>query len=459
MRHTPGARWAVLVASCAALALATALRGMAQATPLEAPLEAPWPLSKCVRTALLSHPDARDAALAVQQARLRASDATATMLPSVSLDSAYIDTSSRNDQPDFVAANGPRERMAQLSLTQTLLDPTLPPLARAGKALVESAVQDQASIRNEVALTTVQMVAEVLLAREEEAVLTAAWQQSQTQATQVEALYQEGIKPRVDAAQSRLLTFILEKQVQEARGAVQASEDALSILMGTRPLPPLADSLDAEGVLPPVPEGEAAVEAALAHRAEVASALAAKRAAEERYSAARRAYWPKIKGEVLWGWDTLQPLAWDQQGWQGAVVLSMPVFTAGTLGREKAYQSMEVQKAADQVERVTRQVRSEVSSALVAYRTATEAKAVAEKASEVAEDVAEMSRVSFAEGTLSGLELSATEKTLVQAQLEKARATLRAELARWACARAVGMPLPGTELEPPAPPSPSPREP
>jgi outer membrane protein, multidrug efflux system len=437
---------------------------MAQVAPPAAPpAEAPWPLSKCVRTALQSHPDARDAALAVQQARLRASDATATMLPSVSLDGAYIDTSSRNDQPDFVAANGPRERMAQLTLTQTLLDPTLPPLARAGKAQVESAVQDQASIRNEVALSTVQTVAEVLLSREEEAVLTAAWQQAQTQAAQVEALFQEGIKPRVDAAQSRLLTFILEKQVQEARGAVQASEDALSILMGTRPLPPLAGSLDAEGGPPPIPEGEAAVEAALAHRADVASALAAKHAAEERYSAARRAYWPKIKGEVLWGWDTLQPLAWDQQGWQGAVVLSMPVFTAGTLGREKAYQSMEVQKAADQVERVTRQVRSEVSAAFVAYRTASDARSIAEKASEVAEDVAKMSRTSFAEGTLSSLELSAAEKTLVQAQLERVRASLRADLARWACARAVGLPLPGTEPEPqPAPaaaPSPSPREP
>lgn len=370
------------------------------------------------------------------------------MLPSVNLDAAYIDTSSKNDQPDFVAANGPRERLAQLTLTQTLLDPTLPPLARAGKAEAESAAKGEESVRNEVALSTAEAMAEVLLAREEEAVLTAAWQQAQAQADQVSAMVKEGVKPRVDEAQSRLITFTLERQVTEARGAVQAAEDALAILIGVRPLPPLAPDLEAGGDLPPVPEGDAAVQEALARRPEVASALAAKSAADERYSAARRAYWPKVKGQVIWGWDTLQPLVWDQHGLQGAVVLSMPVFTAGTLGRESAFQRLEVQRAADQLERVTRQVRGEVSAAMVVYRTATDAQAIAEKAAEVAEDVARMSRTAFDEGTLSSLELTAAEKAYVQAQVERARASLRAGLARWTCARAVGLPLPGTEPQP-----------
>jgi|GEM_PF-6586855 len=407
-----------------------------------------WSLSRCVQAALASHPDAKDARLAVQEARLKAADARAGMLPALNLDAAYVSTSSQGTQPDFVAANGPRERMMQATLSQVLLDPALPPLARAGKAQVESAAQDEASVRSEVAYGTVRGVAEVLLDREEEAILTAAWQQAETQADRVEALFKEGLKARVDAAQSRLLAFTLQKQVQQARGAVRAAEEALCILLGVRPLPPLAESLRSEGNLPEIPKEESAVETALSRRPELASALAAQKAAEERWRSARRAYWPKIKGQVTWGWDTLQSPTWADRGWQGAVFLSMPVFTSGTLGRERAFQQMEAQKAADQVERVSRHVQSEVVETLTAYKTASEQQEVSEKALETARQVAEMSRTAFAEGTLSSLELTAAEKALVQAQLEKAQTALKVDLSYWACAWVIGLPLPGAEPGP-----------
>ena len=47
------------------------------------------------------------------------------------------------------------------------------------------------------------------------------------------------------------------------------------------------------------------------------------------------------------------------------------------------------------------------------------------------------------------MEATAAEKALLQARLEDAQAVIQAELSYWTCAKALGLPLPGTEQEEP----------
>lgn len=185
----------------------------------------------------------------------------------------------------------------------------------------------------------------------------------------------------------------------------------------------------------PLPSEAAAIDAALAHRADLGAlrALGMQLEAEER--AARRRSWPEPTLSAGWKRTAAEDL--DDTGFVAGIALPLPIFDRGRFRAARA--NVERERAGLEAEILARSIRADVRAALAREAAAREAARLHGKvAGERAVDVRRIAELAYEEGETGILELLDAYRTSLAAEMRVLALRHEARRARIERARALG---------------------
>jgi outer membrane protein len=233
----------------------------------------------------------------------------------------------------------------------------------------------------------------------------------------------------------------------EADGAVAVAEENLRRLLGVgdRVVIVAADqSADECPVAPvPLPALDSLVTTALESRPERAALAARIAAAKARVRYEQGARWPQVAAAA--GYDYANPNRritpvreeWTET-WDASVNLSFPLFDSGRISAAIARAQAQVEALCQQMADLDRQIRLEVTSRVIEWRTAQTAVTVSQRAVESARENERVTRDRYREGLVSSSDLLDAEVRSLRAALDRTDAQARLCLARANLDRAAG---------------------
>ena len=236
---------------------------------------------------------------------------------------------------------------------------------------------------------------------------------------------EHGIGNGVDDARAEQQLRTTEVQLQNARSALVHAQSALAILLSEATLVDVAE----EVALAAPPTVEQAMAAADGQRSDVRVAQARRLATEH----LRRDDWVYYAPTLL-----AQAQAFDQtktplqlgEGWQAALVLSIPLFDGGfRYGVQRERRALD-EEARVQLDALLRQVSVEVQAAFAVLRTADESLASARAAVTAALRAATLADKSYRAGASTNIEVIDAERQARDAESQAALAEDGARQAR-----------------------------
>jgi outer membrane protein TolC len=385
-------------------------------------------LARAIELALAHQPAvaaARDQAEAsTQDARARA----ALLWPQLGARAGDLFSSGDGGVVDFAAADGPREIVGQLVVSQWILNRSVREDVVASRAEVAFARFRTLATRLEVA----EMVAQAYVALESQRAAVDVWQAAEQVAQKTLDATKQGLdagtRARIDLLRAQLSVSRARQGLDVARAEETSTTRLLALMTGLETLPPL------EAATPPLPGLELPrLEELEAEAVRNQPSLAMLRVQHEReaalLAAARGERLPTVGAEAAVGWDTLD-LPWRVgPGWSAGVFLTVPVFTSGDIRARVAAARLRTEAA----EKTYEQGRLELEESLArALGEAASALASVRSDEKIVPDKAEIARISeegYRAGQLSSLDLFLAEQELVQSRLSLAESAARLRLA------------------------------
>ncbi len=402
----------------AALGPAGAAQGAARALPLAA----------AVATALRVAPQVQQAADLRRAGRYGVRAGRSALLPQLSLVAGRIWTQSRNGQPLFAAANGPRETIGLAELSVPLYAPQLLALDRLARDREALAEDQQAQARLSVAAEVADAWYQLALAGARVRIWKSTLHSVAVLYRGTRQKYAVGAAAVLDLAQTRLLLHDAQSGLQQARAQRSAERASLNLLLARAPSAAL--------VLPalhppsrPLPMEPLWVERA--RRLQPLLRVAAQQIAVGRAQAdtLRAARLPTITAHLGYGVDApMSPVSRDL-GWQAFLGLSMPIFDFGA--QRDRIADAENQVAALRAARraVLLQIRMSIARDYGSAQAAERAYRQALKQRRDARSVYAMTRDGYRAGTLNALDLAQAENSWLQARLQVATALVLLRMA------------------------------
>jgi len=386
-------------------------------------------LATAISEALHSQPQI-SAAVHTASARQDLSRAAhAKLLPQVSLAAGSIWSESRDGQPVFVSANGPREVIGQVRVSLPLYDPQLNALAALAKN--QSAVA-QSQLR-ETQLTVVARIVNdyyrlaVLLTQQK--IWRSTLRDAQKLYRDTQKAYHAGAVSELDLIQTKLLRNKARTGLQQTTAETKAAMLVLNLQTGlpkTRKvvLPQLAaphqpllalHSLDRKALntqpLLQIAERQIAV-------------------GQAQVKVQRGATLPTFNANGAYGVDTATAPQGNDLGWQGSISMSMPIFGFGAHRQQIAAAQEQVAALRSARQALIQQIKSQIGLDYGAAEAAQKTLTNARRAADEARLVYHMTRKGYFAGAINGLNLAQAEGSWVRARLRLSSAEVAVQLTR-----------------------------
>ena len=377
------------------------------------------PLAAAIATALRVAPQVQQAQDLRRAGRYGARAGRATLLPHLSLIAGRVWTATRNGQPLYVSANGPRETIGLLNLALPLYSPQLRALARLAR--------DQAALaRSERAQARLSVAAQVADAWYQLALLRARVRIWRSTLRSVDILYrgtrQEysvGAAAVLDLAQTRLLRHNAQSGLQQALALRRAAQRTLNLLLARDPSAPIVMPA-LHPLASPLPKEPLWIEQA--RRSQPLLRIAARQIAvgHAQADSVRATRLPTITANVSYGVDAPTVPAWHELGWQVFLSARLPIFDFGA-HRDRVADADERVAALRAARRsVLLQIRTTIARDYGSAQAAARAYRQAAKQLRDARSVYDMTRDGYKAGTLNALDLAEAENGWLQARLRVA---------------------------------------
>jgi outer membrane protein len=404
-------------------------------------------VDECVAIALRQHPALKAAEAQLLEARFHPAQAAAAGLPKVT--AQYTGLRQKTTLGALVEA--PNKGVlgfedtfgynrGDFSVTQVLWDfgKTLK-LWQAAQAEVASRVADREAAERAVVQNVKRAYFGLIAADRLHAVAAQASSTADLLLRVSSDRFNAGLAPRFDVLRQQ--SNLANAQLAEltARNTLLLARETLRDAMGLeQPIDFVPDdrTLDFSRVV--VNEADALARAAVA-RAEIVSALAMRKAAEERVAALVRDYLPVAIGQADYNFSGENA---ETEGWRIGVIARLNVFDGGLTAAKIGAARAELLQAEAEIKRVQQQVTLDVRQSVVNAERAAEAIGVSEKSVVAAREAARVSGTRYQTGIGNVIELTTTEAASFAAQAEHVRLLAEYRVALADLERATGVPVP-----------------
>jgi outer membrane protein len=342
--------------------------------------------------------------------------AIAGWLPQISGEGGYIESSGSNGIPDFVAANGLKERIAYLNASQTIFD------ADNWFRLKESKLNNQQQnvfytlTRQQVLFEVIQSYFDILKSQGEIKTYQQNLEAFQLIYQQSQLLYKNGEVPEIDVKKS-LVEFMLQKNsVIRANKTNQDNINNLKMILNL----PMEENI----IIEEFPYHKIHLDSldqyqqvAMNNNLELKILKMDLTRFQIQKTSALLQHLPTANVGFLYGWDTNDLLRGNSSGWQAYFNLSIPLWQWGGLVVNHQIAELQYRQTQTQMEQLQKQIYQQVQIAYnecVIQRQQMEAM---EQSKNAAQEAMKMARIGYQEGTLTNLDLINTQKLLTETQI------------------------------------------
>lgn len=401
-------------------------------------------LEEAIRMALQKNPLLAASRSEVDAAQARVTQATASYFPQISASAGYDHIRNDTDSRSLNADDGVDNYAAGLSVSQLLYDfGKTPSQVQKSSQGLESTQNDLKTTEKTLIRDVKQFYFEALKNQQLVNVRQEALDVRKKHLAQSRALYEEGMRPRIDVTRGEVEVSQAELQLVIARYGLRRSLIALEKLLGG---PPKTGTYVLAPESPPSrtpPELKTLIDLALERRTELAAFKAQITAAEADLLSGRRSAYPALnaRGSYNYSGDDF-PL--DQESnhrWQVGINLTWPLFTGYRQTGQVSESQANVKRLSALYENLILSVIEEVTRALLTVHEARETIKTAETALRQARENLDMAEGRYKAGVSDSIELSDAQvlytesrSSLVQAVYERHKAMAGLEFA-------VGSPL------------------
>lgn len=414
----------------------------------EEPAPSPAGLDACYAIALDANPDLGAAVERGRQASFRGDAGFGALLPQLSLSgTAFRQTLVETSGGGTVVSTSDRRDEVRLRLDQAITRfgtewkgiSELDRLEQAGRA-------DLADTLRWLYAAVAEAFCEALYREREIGVRAETVRAAQERLREMDARREVGLSRRAESLRIQAQLSRETAALEEARTGLELARRALDDLLGRpvgRPLDP---------TLPPPPEPHAldgaAVEEAVAARADVVAAQLRLDAAELRVGVVRGEFLPRL--DLSGNWYLYRSDGYSQfqrdTDWDATLSLGFSVFSGGSSRARIAEAESVARGARIEFERVRREAEREIRDAMATLRSAAARLADFVDGAAAAEESARLVQEEYRQGISTSLEVETAEAVLRESRLDVARQELRLYLAAVALDAARGR-LPAAAAE------------
>lgn len=363
--------------------------------------------------------------------------AYSTMLPQVDAEAGYFKTSGEKGVPGFIGANALQERLAWLSVQQTIFDAGT--FLNISQSRLNQKIQAvfYLQTKQDILLQVIESYFAVLQAKGEIEVLKKNLEAFNLLYDQSQVLYQSGVAPELDVKKSRIEYLLQKNSLAEAHKNYASTLIQLKELLGMA----IADSLSIADFQP-----QKVYLDTLSHylniarqaRPELEIAQLESRQIISEKRAAFLQQLPSVRAGAYYGWDTASSFQGDNLGWQVFINLQMPLWHWGNLHLDRQIASiryLQNQTLRRQLQvKIDREVIDSYNDCQIQQQ---QIEAMAESKTEAAEAV-RMARLGYQEGIVTNLDIINTQKLLTETNIQYLKAIYNFYVAKARLYRNIG---------------------
>lgn len=369
-------------------------------------------------------------------AALQQRQALGKLLPQADAEAGYLKTSGPHGVPDLAGANGTNERIAWLSVQQTVFDAEIMTGISAARLAREKqdVLYDQQ--KQELLLQVIEAYFLALQARGEVEVFSANLDAFELMYEQSQELFANGVAPELDVRKSRVEYLFQQRDLAAARVEYQDALNAVKELVGMA----VEDSLslrDFPGQTIHLDSLSVYLRAAEERPERQVARIESGEARQER-QLARLGRLPSVEVGAYYGWDAEEALGGDNLGWQVYAGLRLPLWHWQRQRQEGRIAAIHYQQSQARDWQLQQQIAREVRDAFAGCQVQQQQVAAMQESAAEAEIALQMARTGYQEGTVISLELIATQKLLTQARSEHLQAEYALYIAKARLYRSIG---------------------
>jgi outer membrane protein len=338
------------------------------------------------------------------------------MLPQADIEGGYVQTSSHNETQDFAAANGLKERIAWLSLDQTIFDAGT--LSNISLSKIDQKKEDVlfVQVKQDILLAVIEGYFEALKSRDEMRALKDNLEAFRVLSEQSKILFDNGVVPELDVKKSQIEYLLQQNSLEQAIKNYQVALNNIKELIGAS----IEDSLSLQDFSAQDTSLDSLtyyLMLAKENRPELkAVELEYNRAMIER-EAALWGRLPAISVGAYYGWDTVDPIRSGNLGWQFYANLRLPIWHWGRYAIDRRIAGVHLTQAEYSREKTQAQVAQEVISAYGDCQVMKKQIGVMRESKKQAADAVLMAQYGYKEGTVTNLEVINTQNLLTESTI------------------------------------------
>ena len=343
--------------------------------------------------------------------------ALSRMFPKADAEVSYMGTSGRNGIPDLVAANGLKEKIAWLSVQQTIFD------AETLLNLSENQINQEAQkilyiqTKQNILLRVVETYFAALKAKGEVDVFKENLDAFKILYGQSQLLYEAGVVPELDVKKTRIEYMLQQNSVAKTQKDYQTALNHIKELTGLA----IEDSLSIQGFPYQTIHLNTLADylnTATENRPELQILQLESRRFRSEKQAAFMQQFPSANAGIYYGWDTIGPFRSNNRGWQVFINLRLPLWDWGRLQLDRRIASIQYGQNETLRRKMQQQIAQEVMDAFTECEIQQQRMQVMQESQVEAAEAVRMARLGYQEGTITSLDVIDTQKLLTETRLQ-----------------------------------------
>jgi outer membrane protein len=373
-------------------------------------------LQDLLTKAIDKNPDIKSQEGQLRVAKLNRWQSVSQMLPQADIEGSYIKSSGRNETPDFVGANGLKERIGWFSLQQTVFDAGT--ISNISLGNIDQNKEDAlfAQVKQDILLRVIEGYFEALKSRDELKALTDNLEAFRILYEQSTILFNSGVVPELDVKKSQIEYLLQQNSVEQARKNLQAALNHVKELIGN----PIGDSLSLKGFSTQdtsLNSLSAYLTFAQENRPELKAVDLDYRRAKIEKGVALWGRLPSVNIGAYYGWDTFDPVKSGNLGWQFYANLRLPIWHWGRYAIDRKIAGVHISQAEFSREKTKAIVSQEVISVYGDCLIQKKQIGVMQESQKQSEDAVLMAQYGYKEGTVTNLDVVNTQNLLTQSTI------------------------------------------
>jgi len=342
-------------------------------------------------------------------------------LPQITGEGGYIESSGSNGIPDFVGANGLKERIAYLNASQTIFN------SDNWLNLKESKINNKQQTlfynltRQQVLFEVIQAYFNILKSQGEIKTYQQNLEAFKLIYQQSQLLYKSGEVPEIDVKKS-LVEFMLQKNsVIRANKTYQENINRLKTIVNL----PMEEKI----TITEFPYSKIHLDSveqyqlvATSNNLELKMLQIDLTRFRIQKTSALLQHLPVANVGFLYGWDTNDLLRGNTRGWQAYISLSLPLWQWGGLAANHQIAELQYRQTQTQIDKLKRQIYQQVQVAYNECLIQKQQMEAMEQSRDAAQEAMKMAQIGYREGTLTNLDLINTQKLLTETQINYSNA-------------------------------------